>query len=297
MAARSTRAAWFFRTRHTRSRATHWRMTGPSPTVTVNAANATIGSAITGSGGLTKLGPGTLGIAAANTYTGPTVISAGTVQLQNAATPYLYYQFDCTNSYGTTSPSTTYEMQLGLFGLYTAGPYTSVAGTAPTGTRVYPTSGTSNVPPQYGSNVLPNLNQNSITGNKYESGVSPTPSAPVILTFGFSTPQTIVGYDSAQQDSAPDRNPNNWRHSWAATARRGLGQSSVPRQMQAVPLPRATHGLPAGGFLIRAVCPARRPLPSPPARPSTSTAPTSRWPRSMAAERSSTVPARPPRQP
>ena len=56
-------------------------LTGPTPTVTVNAANATIGSAITGSAGLVKAGAGLLDISGINTYAGNTTITGGTLEL------------------------------------------------------------------------------------------------------------------------------------------------------------------------------------------------------------------------
>lgn len=45
---------------------------------------ATFAGAISGSGGLTKSGPGTLVLSGANTYTGSTVLTAGTLQIANA---------------------------------------------------------------------------------------------------------------------------------------------------------------------------------------------------------------------
>jgi autotransporter-associated beta strand protein len=61
-----------------------------SPTVTVNGSGAngvlTVGGVISGSGfGLTKAGPGTLVLSGANTYSGNTVVSAGTLQLTGAS--------------------------------------------------------------------------------------------------------------------------------------------------------------------------------------------------------------------
>ena len=55
-------------------------LAGSSPAVTASA-NATIGSVLTGTMGLRKLGSGTLSISGANTYTGTTTISAGAFQL------------------------------------------------------------------------------------------------------------------------------------------------------------------------------------------------------------------------
>ncbi|HZB90496.1 MAG TPA: autotransporter domain-containing protein, partial [Stellaceae bacterium] len=55
-------------------------------TIDTNGFSTTMAQAITGSGGLTKAGPGTLTLAAANSYTGGTVIDAGTLQLSGAGT-------------------------------------------------------------------------------------------------------------------------------------------------------------------------------------------------------------------
>src|ERR1700680_4452339 len=58
---------------------------GASRTVTVNANNLTVGGVISGSGfGLTKAGNGTLTLGGANTYSGGTTLSAGTLNVNNA---------------------------------------------------------------------------------------------------------------------------------------------------------------------------------------------------------------------
>jgi fibronectin-binding autotransporter adhesin len=53
--------------------------------VTVSASTLTIGGVIGGTGGLTKVGTGTWTLSGANTYTGTTTVSAGTVKTQGTA--------------------------------------------------------------------------------------------------------------------------------------------------------------------------------------------------------------------
>src|SRR5262245_61028974 len=60
---------------------------GVSPTISVApAASSTIGSVIAGTAGLNQTGTGTLILTGANTYTGGTTISAGTLQIGNGGT-------------------------------------------------------------------------------------------------------------------------------------------------------------------------------------------------------------------
>ncbi len=54
---------------------------GGTPTVTVNAGVGTINSVITGGGGLTKAGNGTLVLGGINSYTGATVVSGGNLKI------------------------------------------------------------------------------------------------------------------------------------------------------------------------------------------------------------------------
>jgi autotransporter-associated beta strand protein len=64
-------------------------LAGTTPTITVNALGTaktvSISAAVGGSAGLTKAGPGTLTLSAANTYTGLTDVTSGTLQLQGGA--------------------------------------------------------------------------------------------------------------------------------------------------------------------------------------------------------------------
>jgi fibronectin-binding autotransporter adhesin len=59
---------------------------GTTPTITTNAALATIGSVIAGGAGLTTSGAGTLVLTGTNTYTGGTTIGAGTLQVGSGGT-------------------------------------------------------------------------------------------------------------------------------------------------------------------------------------------------------------------
>lgn len=70
---------------------------GVSPQVTVNANTLTIGGAITDFGnnlGLTKAGVGTLVLTGANTYSGPTVAAAGTLDVSTVAIGNSAYTVD-----------------------------------------------------------------------------------------------------------------------------------------------------------------------------------------------------------
>jgi autotransporter-associated beta strand protein len=59
---------------------------GASLSFTEDAGQLTLGGVVSGSQSLTKAGPGTLVLSGANTYTGTTTISAGTLQIGNAGT-------------------------------------------------------------------------------------------------------------------------------------------------------------------------------------------------------------------
>ena len=81
-----------------------------SMSITANT-NATISSALVGSGGLTKSGNGTLTLAGTNTYTGPTVISSGTLQLTSGVPAgYVgYYNFSGGTANNAVSGGSAYN--------------------------------------------------------------------------------------------------------------------------------------------------------------------------------------------
>ncbi|HEY7448395.1 MAG TPA: autotransporter-associated beta strand repeat-containing protein, partial [Vicinamibacterales bacterium] len=61
-------------------------LTGSNPSITTASGTSAISSRIAGSAGLIKAGTGLLSLTGANTYTGTTTISAGTLQIGNGGT-------------------------------------------------------------------------------------------------------------------------------------------------------------------------------------------------------------------
>ena len=83
---------------------------------------------IGGSGGVSKLGAGTLVLGASETYSGPTVISGGVLQLGHASgggSGYTWYEFSCTSVEGGPSEN---EMQLNEFAFDSSGSYQPTGG-------------------------------------------------------------------------------------------------------------------------------------------------------------------------
>ena len=83
---------------------------GKTAVVDTNGYNLTLYGAISGSGGLTKQGVGTLTLPGANTYTGDTKISAGTLALGNSSalggSTLDYNSYGGTLSFGTLTSAT-----------------------------------------------------------------------------------------------------------------------------------------------------------------------------------------------
>jgi autotransporter-associated beta strand protein len=74
-------------------------LAGATPTITVNGSNALILSSLQGASGLTKAGTATLALGGANTYSGPTDVNQGTLQMTSASgqprtLPVLYYNYN-----------------------------------------------------------------------------------------------------------------------------------------------------------------------------------------------------------
>lgn len=74
-------------------------LAGATPTITVNGSNVLILSALQGASGLTTAGTGTLALGGANTYSGPTDVNQGTLQMTTATgqpriLPVLYFSFN-----------------------------------------------------------------------------------------------------------------------------------------------------------------------------------------------------------
>ena len=58
---------------------------GGNGTVDTTSGSIALSGILSGSGGLNKVGPGTLTLAGANTYSGTTTIAAGAVQMAGAS--------------------------------------------------------------------------------------------------------------------------------------------------------------------------------------------------------------------
>ncbi|MGA2498791.1 MAG: autotransporter-associated beta strand repeat-containing protein, partial [Tepidisphaeraceae bacterium] len=168
----------------------------PSTNVTFNYAQGATGTysgGISGTGTLTKTGAGTLVLNRANSFTGPTDIEAGTVQLQ--ATAYRYYRFAVNSVYTAGS-----GLQYSEIAFYSSGTNST------NGARVMQTNITGDGG-SYGDQGIPGLADNNLNTKSFMAA----PPFPRYVTLDFGTPQAFTGYDWATaNDSANNRNPNNW---------------------------------------------------------------------------------------
>jgi autotransporter-associated beta strand protein len=112
--------------------------------IDTNGNDVTFGSPLSGYGGLTKLGAGTLTLSASNSYTGVTTVSGGTLQLGNGSTANGAVQGDILNQsavvFANPLPQTYSGVISGSGGLTMAGPGTFTL----TGSNTYSGSTTVN---------------------------------------------------------------------------------------------------------------------------------------------------------
>ncbi len=167
-------------------------------TLTLGAGGINVASGITTTvastlgGGFTKTGTGKLILNGANAYTGPTVVSAGTLQV-GAATPnnFRYYRFQVAAKYNI--PAGDGYNQMSEMAYYRAG------------ARVLATAGTPGTSTS-GEGWWNNANDN-VTTSKFGTG-----TLPYALTYDFATPQSFNKYNWASaNDSTPQRNPARWQ--------------------------------------------------------------------------------------
>jgi autotransporter-associated beta strand protein len=166
-----------------------------TPSVGANNASTVYTGALTGAGGLTKVGTGTLTVNNLSTYSGATTVAAGTLKLRAGIGAYRYYRWNMIND---VSDGGGYQVSEIAF-------YSS--GTNPSGgTRVAPVAAAGDGG-FFGDQGLPGLYDNNVNTKAFMS--SPFPR---YVTFDFGLPSIMTGYDWASaNDSTPARNPNNWQ--------------------------------------------------------------------------------------
>jgi fibronectin-binding autotransporter adhesin len=95
-------------------------LAGTTPTIDTGTLSATISAGLIGSAGLTKNGSGTLTLSGANTYTGKTIISAGTVSINNIGSVGA-----ASSALGAPADAASGTIDLGGTLIYTGGTKTS----------------------------------------------------------------------------------------------------------------------------------------------------------------------------
>ena len=134
---------------------------GATATLNTNGNSMVVGGAISGSGGVNKTGAGTLTLAGENTYSGPTTIAAGTLEVANATTAAAPLNFNFSSGTNTNSGTTTVTLANGGTPVYSA------TGGPVAGLGVLSLNGTSYLDIQATS--LPNLSGNN--NNAYTIGM------------------------------------------------------------------------------------------------------------------------------
>ena len=155
------------------------------------AGSQSVGYPISGSGGLTKTGSGTLVLTTGNTYSGPTVVNQGTVRLlSSAAAGYRYYQLYVLGN-GGDGYNQMSELHYYANGVWvkSTGDYTS----SPSG----------------GDGGPAHLEDNN-SGTKWG-----TNSMPYYVTYDFGMPQIFTSYNWATANDSANyanggRNPQKW---------------------------------------------------------------------------------------
>jgi len=163
---------------------------GGGSITTADGVVATVASVITGAGGLTKSGPGSLLISGNNTYTGATMVDEGTLRV-SAAQEFRYYRFTVGLNSGGDGYNQIAELHYYQNGVWIPAPAGS---STPSGT---------------GEQFWGNANDNkgaSVGMTKF--GSTPRPYS---ITYDFGTAIKLDAYNwSTANDSTPSRNPRRW---------------------------------------------------------------------------------------